>query len=343
MINIKIEVFITMESNKLERAIEKMVESHFKNLKKPDNFYGIKADVYPTKYGKHANITLLMKETFSMVDSDYLESITTPVKDLVKKLFGDYLMGGVSSLNSTIDNYNSSKWWYEDKKKVNENLKTTFIITESQYKVIKEESERDYTNTITNLLKKIILSEYKGIVCDIKVTHPKDREVLDGQKPYLHYKINVYFIGGYGSNLFPRTQAVAEKYDKIMDTIWSTIYDYLNIATDVYKTFVPKCEDESEVSQMNEEVPDRYKKRGFTKVGVKKRASSGDSHKWEVLAKKGDKYKIVKGGYRGMKDFTQHKDPQRRKNFWSRMGGKDSAKANDPFSPLYWHKRFGTW
>jgi hypothetical protein len=25
------------------------------------------------------------------------------------------------------------------------------------------------------------------------------------------------------------------------------------------------------------------------------------------------------------------------------MGGKDSAKANDPFSPLYWHKRFGTW
>ena len=41
MINIKIEVFIVMESNKLERAIEKMVESHFKNLKKPDNFYAL--------------------------------------------------------------------------------------------------------------------------------------------------------------------------------------------------------------------------------------------------------------------------------------------------------------
>jgi hypothetical protein len=25
------------------------------------------------------------------------------------------------------------------------------------------------------------------------------------------------------------------------------------------------------------------------------------------------------------------------------MGGKNSAKATDPFSPLYWHKRFGTW
>lgn len=90
-------------------------------------------------------------------------------------------------------------------------------------------------------------------------------------------------------------------------------------------------------------IPERYKKLGFTKVGVKKRAPSGSKHKWEVLAKKGDRYKIVRGGWRGMEDYTQHKDPQRRKNFWNRMGGKNSKKANDPFSPLYWHKRFGTW
>jgi len=90
-------------------------------------------------------------------------------------------------------------------------------------------------------------------------------------------------------------------------------------------------------------VPDRYKKKGFTKVGVKKRAPEGAKHKWEVLAKKGDKYKIVKGGTRGMQDYTQHNDPKRRKAFWDRMGGKDSTKAKDPFSPLYWHKKFKTW
>jgi hypothetical protein len=94
-------------------------------------------------------------------------------------------------------------------------------------------------------------------------------------------------------------------------------------------------------------IPERYKKKGFTKVGVKKRAPSGAKHKWEVLARKkvGGKtrYKIVKGGFRGMKDFTQHKDRKRQKSFWDRMGGKNSAKAKDPFSPLYWHKRFGTW
>ena len=90
-------------------------------------------------------------------------------------------------------------------------------------------------------------------------------------------------------------------------------------------------------------IPERYKKRGFSKVGVKKRAPEGAKHKWEVLAKKGDRYKIVKGGYRGMDDFTQHKNKERQKRFWQRMGGKNSAKAKDPFSPLYWHKRFGTW
>ena len=89
-------------------------------------------------------------------------------------------------------------------------------------------------------------------------------------------------------------------------------------------------------------IPQRYKNRGFTKVGAK-RKSDRAGKKWMVLAKKGDKYKIVHGGYVGMKDFSQHGSEKRKKNFWNRMGGKDSAKATDPFSPLYWHKRFGTW
>jgi len=89
-------------------------------------------------------------------------------------------------------------------------------------------------------------------------------------------------------------------------------------------------------------IPERYKNMGFTKVGVKKE-STRPGKKWMVLAKKGDQYKVVHGGYDGMKDYTQHHNDDRRDRFWDRMGGKDSAKAKDPFSPLYWHKRFGTW
>ena len=89
-------------------------------------------------------------------------------------------------------------------------------------------------------------------------------------------------------------------------------------------------------------IPERYKNMGFTKVGVKKE-STRPGKKWMVLAKKGDQYKVVHGGYDGMKDYTQHGSEDRRERFWDRMGGRDSAKAKDPFSPLYWHKRFGTW
>jgi hypothetical protein len=89
-------------------------------------------------------------------------------------------------------------------------------------------------------------------------------------------------------------------------------------------------------------IPERYKKQGFSKVGQKKK-SSRPGKKWMVLAKKGDAYKVVHGGYVGMKDFTQHRDKRRKRRFWTRMGGADSVKARDKFSPLYWHKKFGTW
>lgn len=89
-------------------------------------------------------------------------------------------------------------------------------------------------------------------------------------------------------------------------------------------------------------IPERYKKMGFSKVGAKKK-STRPGKKWMVLAKKGDQYKIVHGGDSNMKDFSQHGSEKRKDRFWNRMGGRDSAKANDPFSPLYWHKKFGTW
>ena len=89
-------------------------------------------------------------------------------------------------------------------------------------------------------------------------------------------------------------------------------------------------------------IPDRYKKMGFTKVGEKKK-STRPGKKWMILAKKGDKYKVVHGGDSSMQDFSQHKDPERRKNFWQRMGGINGPKTKDPFSPLHWHKKLKLW
>ncbi len=122
----------------------------------------------------------------------------------------------------------------------------------------------------------------------------------------------------------------------VMDHSADAIYDYM--------MYNPEAqESEEEMEEMRDGgIPQRYKNLGFTKVGAK-RQSTRPGKKWMVLAKKGDKYKVVHGGYKGMSDFTQHRNEKRRDRFWNRMGGRNSAKATDPFSPLYWHKRFRTW
>jgi len=62
-----------------------------------------------------------------------------------------------------------------------------------------------------------------------------------------------------------------------------------------------------------------------------------------VLAKKGDEVKLVKFGLRGMQDFTQHHDAQRRENYLARSGGirnkSGELTKNDPFSANYWARK----
>jgi hypothetical protein len=123
----------------------------------------------------------------------------------------------------------------------------------------------------------------------------------------------------------------------VMDDSAGAIYDYM-----MYNPEAQESEGEDMEEMRDGGIPKRYKNQGFTRVGAK-RQSTRPGKKWMVLAKKGDKYKVVHGGYKGMSDYTQHRNKNRQKKFWDRMGGRDSAKAKDPFSPLYWHKRFGTW
>jgi hypothetical protein len=118
--------------------------------------------------------------------------------------------------------------------------------------------------------------------------------------------------------------------------------DYLDDLDEEEEEEVQEEEPMSPEEMANGGIPQRYKNLGFSKVG-QKRQSTRPGKKWMVLAKKGDQYKVVHGGAKGMSDFTKHKNEKRRNRFWDRMGGKSSAKATDPFSPLYWHKRFKTW
>ena len=79
----------------------------------------------------------------------------------------------------------------------------------------------------------------------------------------------------------------------------------------------------------------RIQFRGETFAGFNKpkRAPKGSKKKFVVLAKQGDKVRKIGYGHRDYKDFTQHKDPKRRKNFRSRHNCKT---AKDKLTSRYW-------
>ena len=72
-----------------------------------------------------------------------------------------------------------------------------------------------------------------------------------------------------------------------------------------------------------------YRDESFPAFNKPKRAPKGSPKQYRVLARvyKDGKsvIKIVNFGFRGMKDFLQHKDKQRRKNFKSRMNCKEKT------------------
>lgn len=72
-------------------------------------------------------------------------------------------------------------------------------------------------------------------------------------------------------------------------------------------------------------------------------APAGAKQKKMVLAKKGDEVKLVRFGLRGMEDYTQHKDADRRKNYLARSAGikdKDGRLTKDDvFSANHWARK----
>ena len=78
----------------------------------------------------------------------------------------------------------------------------------------------------------------------------------------------------------------------------------------------------------------KYRGEMFPGYNKPKRAKKGAKHKYRVLAREGEKTKIVNFGFRGMKDYCSHKDPKRKKNFRSRHGC-DKGKLSK-LSAKYW-------
>lgn len=83
-----------------------------------------------------------------------------------------------------------------------------------------------------------------------------------------------------------------------------------------------------------------YRGERFPGFNKPKQAPAGSKAKMRVLAKKGEKVKVVNFGLRGYSDFTKHKNPKRRANYLARSGGirnkQGQLTKDDKFSANYW-------
>ena len=102
-------------ASKLEKVLEKLLNSKVVSFNPPKNFDSVKVDIYPGHYGIHCHITFLMKKPFSQKDSDFF-NYNVNLKPFIKSAMGDIFDGGVQSSQSTIESYGNQSWWYEQKK-----------------------------------------------------------------------------------------------------------------------------------------------------------------------------------------------------------------------------------
>ena len=159
---------------------------------------------------------------YNPVDKDYeIRSKSTQRHfdhdEIIKEL--DFLDNGIRSMGLNV--YIYTPLYVED--------------CEDEVKFMNEsinKSDEKRNKIIEKIMDDIIFPEYNHIICGYDV---KNDEVFN--EPV----VNVTFIGGYGTKLWPVTQGIQKMYSDILDEIWNTIYDYINIPVGVTMNTTTKC------------------------------------------------------------------------------------------------------
>ena len=114
------------------------------------------------------------------------------------------------------------------------------------------ESEKD-TKRLFKIIKMImedmILPEYGHIICSYDITSNEDFFNMP--------QVTVLFIGGYGSEYWPVTQAVRNMYNEVLDNITNEIVAYTGVVIYVDMLQTPKCEDKENIYLRESESEDK--------------------------------------------------------------------------------------
>ena len=100
-------------------------------------------------------------------------------------------------------------------------------------RILREETQKDLSPKIKELLNASLLEKYEGWVCAFSAIKPTNRP----------YTIAVFTIGGVDSKHWPVTQFVRNKRENIVNDVWQTVYNYLGVESDVNLIYVKSCDE----------------------------------------------------------------------------------------------------
>ena len=105
-----------------EELLKKFIKSALRGYNLPEKFSDVAVDIYPSNYDEiYTHITFLFDKPFSGSDSDLMFNLSKIIIQDIKVFFdGINEIKNISTSSSTIDSYNKSKWWYDERKLKND-------------------------------------------------------------------------------------------------------------------------------------------------------------------------------------------------------------------------------
>jgi hypothetical protein len=134
----------------------------------------------------------------------------------------DFLENAIRSMGLSVYVYTP---WYVDS-------------CEDEVKFINESKENPTKELIYRVLNDLVLPQYDHVICGFEL-HNVEEKYLDNVINYPG--VDVTFIGGKGTKLYPQTPGIQKMYDDVLDEIWDTVYDYTGISLELYTKYVKDC------------------------------------------------------------------------------------------------------
>jgi hypothetical protein len=105
-------------------------------------------------------------------------------------------------------------------------------------RILREETRKDLSPVIKELLNTSIGPKYKRIICTFDAIPPW-KTITNSED----YQIMVSVIGGPGSKRWPNTQDKVRERDAIVNDVWHTVYNFIGLSTDVFLRNVKSCDE----------------------------------------------------------------------------------------------------